>query len=216
LAVPRYFTTEIDIIGCGCPGAAAADDVHFFHDSLALIEHQRKVEHTDTYVNAFHFTNLSLSAPKIMLNVESDDYGVMETHSCGCLFEQLGFVRHLHHIRSFAKLTGSGMTIIGSDFVHILEKVLPQKYGGGATDYQLLEEEDNNGQTRLNLIVSPSVGAINDSEVIKTVLSELHRSVRSGKLAAGFWSQINTLQVKRIYPMSSSGKVMTLHLTKQK
>ncbi|MFC1958801.1 hypothetical protein ACFLV6_02680, partial [Chloroflexota bacterium] len=105
--------------------------------------------------------------------------------------------------------------IIGSDLVRILEEVLPHTYGGGATDYQLVEEEDSRGQTHLSLIISPSVGVVDDGDVIDTVLSELRRGIHGGKLAAGFWSQVNTLQVKRMYPISSSGKVTTLHLMKR-
>ena len=215
MVTPRYYMTEIGIIGCSCPGAGTADDVHLLHDSVALIQHQRKVEHTDRYVNAFILTSLLHSAPKMLLNVESDDYGVMETRNCGCLLQQLGFGQHLYNIRSFAKLTGSGMTILGSDFVRILEDVLPRKYGGGATDYQLLEEEDGHGETRLSLIISPGIGVVDDGKVIETVLGELRRNVHGGKLAAGFWSQANTLQIKRMYPVSSSGKVTTLHLMKK-
>lgn len=215
LVTPRYSISGIGRIGCGCPGTGATDRVHLFHDSVALIQRRRKVEHTDIYVNAFLFTSLLPSAPKILLNVESDDYGVMETRSCGCLLGQLGFKHHLHHIRSFAKLTGSGMTIIGSDMVRILEEVLPGKYGGGATDYQLLEEEDSQGQTHLSLIISPRVGEVDDGDVIATVLSELRRRAYGGKLAAGLWSQARALQVKRIYPISSVDKVTTLHLMKK-
>jgi hypothetical protein len=211
---PRYNVSEIGRIGCGCPGGGAVDDVHLLHDSVALIQHPRKLEHTDTYVNAFLFTSLLLSAPKILLNVESDDYGVMETRSCGCLLEQLGLNQHLYNIRSFTKLTGSGMTIAGSDFVRIMEEVLPLKFGGGATDYQLLEKEDSQGQTHLSLIISPEVGVVDESDVKATVLSELRRGAHGGKLAAGLWSQANILEVKRIYPISSAGKVMTLHLAK--
>ena len=215
-ANPRYWITEIGFIGCSCPRASAADDVHLFSDSVAVIQHQREVEHTDISVNAFLFTSLLTSAPKIMLNVESDDYGVMETRNCGCLLGELGFRSHLHNIRSFAKLTGSGMTIIGSDFVRILEEVLPQKYGGASTDYQLLEEEDSQGQTHLNLIVNPNVGGIDERQLIDTVLEELRRSAHGGKLASGFWSQVNTLRIKRMHPISSSGKVQTLHLMRKK
>jgi hypothetical protein len=107
------------------------------------------------------------------------------------------------------------MTIIGSDLVRILEEVLPQKYGGAPTDYQLLEEEDRQGHTYLSLIISPRVGVVDDSDVIDTLLSELRRGVPGGKLAAGFWPQVSSLQVKRIYPMSSAGKVMTLHLIRR-
>lgn len=216
VVTPRYFINGVGFIGCGCPSGDTVDDVHFFKDSLASIQHLRKVEHVDMHINAFLFTSLSLSATKILLNVESDDYGVMESRNCGCLFEQMGFTEHLRDIRSFAKLTGSGMTIIGSDFVRILEEVLPQKFGGTATDYQLLEEEDEQGQTKLSLIISPSVGTVDEDRVINIVLSELRRNIHGGKLAAGFWSQINMLRVQRRYPLSSSGKVLTLHLTKRK
>lgn len=215
LVTPRYHITEIGMVGCGCSNVAAVDDVHLLCDAVAMIERRRKVEHADIYVNAFVFTGLMPMAPKILLNVESDDYGVVETRHCGCLWDELGFNQHLHTIRSYSKLTGSGMTILGSDLVRILEQVLPDKYGGAATDYQLVEEEDATGQTHLNLIVSPSVGEMDNNDVILTVLNELRRGIHGGRLAAGFWSQVNTLQVRRMYPLSSSGKVMTLHLVKK-
>lgn len=214
LVICRYNISEIGRIGCSCPGASS-DDMHLFHDSVALIQRRRKIEPADIYVDAFIFTPFLPSAPKIMLNVESDDYGVMETRSCDCLFGQLGFNTHLHNIRSFSKLTGSGMTILGTEFVRILEEVLPRKYGGAATDYQLLEEEDSQGQTRLSLIISPTVGVVDESDVIATVLSELRRSPHPGKLAAGVWAQANILRVKRMHPISKMGKVMTLHLMKK-
>jgi hypothetical protein len=213
---PRYWITEISLVGCGCSGASAADDVHLFTDTIALIQRQRKVFHYDINVNSFLFTSLLKSSPKIIINVESDDYGVVENVKCGCLFEQMGLTTHLHDIRSYAKLTGSGMTILGSDFVHILEQVLPDKYGGAPTDYQLIEEEDERGQTCLSLIISPAVGAVDNKDAINTVLDELRRNAYGGKLAAGFWSQVNTLRVKRIQPLSSSGKITTMHLMKKK
>jgi len=213
--IPRYSLTELGMVGCGCSNVAAVDDVHLLSDSVVLIQREKKVEHTDISVNAFLFTSLAATAPKILLNVESDDYGVMETRHCGCLWDELGLHRHLHTIRSYTKLTGSGMTILGSDFVRILEEVLPGKYGGAATDYQLVEEEDTEGQTHLSLIISPSVGEIAHDDVIHTVLDELNHGIHGGRLAAGFWAQVNTLRIKRMYPLSSSGKIMTLHLMKK-
>jgi hypothetical protein len=213
---PRYAMSEVGRIGHGCSRASAADDVHLLSDSVALIQHRRKVEYTETYVDAFLFTPLLPSAPKILLNMESDDYGIVETRRCDCLLGQLGFNTHLHNIRSFAKLTGSGMTMVGTDLVRILEEVLPAKYGGGATDYQLLEEEDSQGQTHLSLIISPTVGTVNEDEVIATVLDELRRVPHPGKLTAGVWAQAKLLRVKRMQPISQMGKVMTLHLTKKK
>lgn len=215
LIVPRYYISEVGFVGCGCPDASVSDEIHLFHDSVALIQHQRKVEHSKMQVNAFLFTSLLASSPKILLNVENDDYGIVETRSCGCLFDELGFKEHIHNIRSFAKLTGSGMTIMGSDFIRVLEEVLPYKYGGSAPDYQLVEE-DSEGQTFLSLIISPDVGKVDEVDVINTVFRELRKGIHGGGLAAGFWSQENMLRVKRIYPISSSGKVLPLHLIKGK
>lgn len=215
LITSKYIISDIGRIGCGCPQAGATDDIHLFSDSMAAIQHRRKVEHADIYVDAFLFTPLLPTSARILLNVESDDYGIMETRDCDCLFGQLGFNTHLRDIRSFAKLTGSGMTIIGTDFVRILEEILPAKYGGTAADYQLLEEEGGSGQTLLSLIISPAVGVVNESDVIATLLSELRRVPHPGKLAAGVWAQANTIQVKRMYPISNMGKVMTLHLRKK-
>lgn len=215
LVTTRYWITEIGFIGCGCSRTEAIDDVHLFHDGVAVIQHQRKVELAEVDVNAFLFTSLLPSTPKVLLNVESDDYGDVGTRNCGCLFQEIGFNQHLYNIRSFAKLTGSGMTIMGSDFVRILEEVLPRKYGGTATDYQLVEEEDTQGNTFLSLIISPDVGDVDETDVINTVLSELRKGVYGGRLAAGFWSQVKMLRIKRIYPISSSGKITTLHLMKK-
>lgn len=211
----RYVITEIGHIGYGCPKPYAIDDIHLIHDSIALIQRQRKVENFDMQINSFLFTCLLPSTPKMVLNLESDDYGTTKTSNCGCLWEQIGFHHHLSTIRSFTKLTGRGMTILGSDFVRILEEVLPRKYGGSPTDYQLLEEEDSGGQTMLSLVISHRVGKIDNDEVITTVLHELRKNIYGGKLAAGLWSQAKTLQIKRMEPVTLFGKVVTLHLMNQ-
>jgi hypothetical protein len=208
----RYNMSEVGQIGIGCSQPGAIDDVHLLSDSVAMIQRRRRVGHTDIDVHSFLYTSLLPSAPKILLNMESDDYGVVERRSCGCLFGELGLDRHLSTIRSYTKVSGGGITLMGSDFVRILEEVLPHKYGGAVTDYQLLEEEDSQGRTRLSLIISPGVGAVDDRDVIATVLGELRRNVHSGGLNASLWSQAEALRVKRMEPITKSGKIMTLHL----
>jgi hypothetical protein len=99
--------------------------------------------------------------------------------------------------------------------VTTLEKTLPDKFGGGPTDYQLIEEEDEKGETSLSLVISPEIGDINEGEVITTILNNLRKNATGGKLAAGMWSQSQTIKIKRIYPISKGGKVMTLHLQKK-
>jgi hypothetical protein len=178
-----------------------------------VIQRRRKVEHSDIEVDAFLITPILPTTPKVLFNYEIGDYGVIETRKCDCIFGQLGFDRHLHGIRSFEKLTGSGVTL-SVGFVRVLEDILPRKYGGAPTDYQLLEEEEPGGQTRISLIVSPDVGEVDEAGIINTIIDELRRNHQWGGLTASIWSQAETLRVKRMYPISRSGKIVTLELKK--
>ncbi len=210
---PQYIFTEGGWVGIGCFNPVAPDDVHLLKDSVALIHHQREVPHAGVSVDAFLFTSLLLSVPKILLNVESGDYGVVETRSCGCYFDDLGFTDHIYHIRGFDKLTSAGMNFFGVDLVRIIEEVLPAKFGGASTDYQMVEEEDEQGYTHMGVIVSPDVGAIDEDVLIQTVLSELGKGEDTQRMMAEVWSQAKTLRVKRIRPLTTArGKLMPLHI----
>jgi len=212
---PHFVFTEAGYVGIGCFSPFEADDVHFLKDSFALIQHRRQVPHAGASVDAFLFTSLLLSGPKVLLNVESGDYGVVETRSCGCKFEELGLTEHIHHIRGFDKLTSAGMTFIGTDLLRIMDHVLPARFGGSSTDYQIVEEEDSKGHTSMNILVSPDVGSIDEKELIHTVLAELGRGQDSNRLMAEVWAESNTLRVKRIRPLATArGKILPLHIQK--
>jgi hypothetical protein len=58
------------------------------------------------------------------------------------------------------------------------------------------------------------VGEVDEGEVITTLLKELRRAPHPGKLTAGVWAKSKILGVKRMYPISQMGKVMTLHLSR--
>jgi len=214
--VPNYHTTEIGHVGCGCGRPLDGNDLHLFKDRAALIQHDRRVPGSDIIVKTFYFTTLLASAPKLMLNVENDDYGVIEERSCGCPLEAFGFTEHLRHIRSFRKLTGEGVTLVGSEMVRILEEVLPDRFGGSALDYQLMEEEDEKGFTRLTLLVSPKVRIADEAAVIQAVLNALEHSSVAANLARVFWSQAGTLQIKRMEPIwTARGKMMPIYVVRQ-
>jgi hypothetical protein len=214
--VPNYFFTEAGAVGIGCARPADVNDIHLFKDVLALIQHPRQVPGSDITVDAFYFTTLLPTAPKLMLNVESDDYGVLETRSCGCPLEIYGFTEHLRDIHSFRKLTGEGVTLVGSEMIRILEEVLPAKFGGSPLDYQLVEEEDEQGFTRLNLLVSPKIEIADEAAIIEAVQEALGRGSIAADLARAHWSQANTLRVKRMEPVwTDRGKLMPLHLARR-
>jgi hypothetical protein len=89
--------------------------------------------------------------------------------------------------------------------------VLPARFGGSPLDYQLLEEEDEQGFTRLSLLVNPKIEIEDEQEVVNAVLDAL----RQGSVAAGMtraiWSQAKALRVKRMAPIwTDRGKLMPL------
>ena len=210
---PSYLFSEGGLVGNGCRRPTAPDDVHLYKDSFALIQHSREVPHAAVSVDAFLFTSLLATTPKILLNVETGDYGVVETRSCGCKFEELGFTDHIYNIRGFDKLSSEGMTFIGTDLMKIIEEVLPVKFGGTSTDYQMVEEEDEQGHTHMSIVVSPELGAIDEAELIKTILTDLSKGKDGKRMMAEVWDQAKTLRVKRIRPfVTPSGKLMPLHI----
>lgn len=215
--INMYVGVDVGMIGFSCANPVATDEVHHFMDNTAIIQHRRKVPPGDVEVNAFLFTSLLPTTSKIMLNVENGDYGVIEKRDCGCKFSKLGFHYHISNIRGFDKLTGEGMTFVGADLIRIIEEVLPAKFGGASVDYQMVEEEDEEGHTRMSVLVSPEVGAINEDELIKTILAELSKGKDTQRMMTEMWSQAKTLRVKRMRPyVTAAGKLLPLHIHKQK
>jgi hypothetical protein len=214
--IPGYYTMEADAVGMGCGHPLDGNDLHLLKDALALIQSPRQVPGWDVEVDAFNFTTLLPTAPKIMLNAESDDYGTIESRSCGCPLEGYGFTEHIRHVRSFRKLTGEGVTLVGTDMLRIIDEVLPAHFGGTPLDYQVLEEEESDGFTRLSLVVSPKIRLPDEPSVIQTVLDGLRQSGDAGDLARATWRQAGTWRVKRMEPIwTARGKLMPLHLAER-
>ncbi len=210
---PTYGLAEAGRIGMGCANPTDCNDLHLLKDAFAVIQKPRQVPGSEIIVEAFNITSLLLTAPKLMLNVEIDDYGILESRSCGCPLEDLGFTEHLREIRSFSKLTGEGVTLVGSEMVRILEEVLPTRFGGSPLDYQLMEEEDEQGFTRLSLLINPSLEIADENAVIEAVLEAMEKSSVGADSASAIWKQAKALRVKREKPIwTARGKLMPLHL----
>lgn len=222
-SLPVYPFSEHGYVGIGCVQPADENDVHFFKDGLALVQFPREVPGSRIKVHAFYFTSLLPTAPKLLLNVESDDYGLIEKRSCGCPLETYGFTEHLRNMRSFRKLTGEGTTLVGSYMERILEEVLPARFGGSPLDYQLLEEEDENGFTRLSLLVHPKIQIADEAAIVEVVLDALRQdSFPDGQGRFGaegpriIWNQARTLRVKRTEPiLTTRGKLMPLRVAQR-
>jgi hypothetical protein len=214
-ALVRYAFTEAGIIGYRCGTPRLSDDLHFFSDSYGLVQRPRAVGDGGPVVDAFLFTSLLASAPKVLLNVESGDHGVVERTSCGCGLGTVGLTTHLARIRSFEKLSSEGMTFVQTDLLRVLEEVLPARFGGTGTDYQLLEEEGEDGILRLFLLVSPGVGPVDEAGVCQTLLEELARGGGFAPLGAGMWRRAGTVVVRRQRLITTrAGKILPFHLAR--
>ncbi len=210
MAAPQYGMQEAGPVCLPCGAASEADDMHFMSDKLALLIRTKELA-PDLAVSALSYTSLLPSSSKLMLNVESGDYGVVEPRDCGCLWQRLGFTTHIHHVRSYEKLTSEGVMFMGSVLYELLEDTLPARFGGGPTDYQLVEEE-NNGMTRVSLIISPGVGPVDDAAVMKTFYDKVGFADWSRRHAE-LWRHNGTLRVERREPHATQvGKVLPLHV----
>lgn len=198
--VPTYVSSEIGHMGIGCANPDSTNDVHVFEHAYAIVQHERAVG--DSAVGAFLVTSLLATGPTIALNLETDDFGVLESRACGCPLGELGLLSHVRDVYSFSKLTGEGVTLVGTDLVRVLEEELPARYGGTLLDYQLVEEEDELGNTKLGLVISPRVAISDESEVVRTLLAGLGETSHS-KEARYIWQRRGTVVVRRREPVAT-------------
>ena len=212
----NYSLTEAGALGNGCNDLKATDDVHLFTDTFALIAFPYRVEKSDDLVSAFNLTTLLPSAPKVLLNFQMDDYGIIEERACGCALGRCGFTTHLRDIRSYSKLVGEGVTLIGNELLSIIEQDLPARFGGTLFDYQLTEQEDEQGLTRLFLLVHPRLTIPDEQAVVAVMLNALRESSSMADAARTVWQQAQTLQIKRQAPIwTERGKFMSLYLQRK-
>lgn len=213
--IARYGTVEIGTIAFGCADPRAPDDVHVFGDRFGLIRRPRAVADSGPSVDALLLTSLFRAAPKILLNVETGDYGILERRACRCRLGDLGLQDHLVRIRSFEKLTGEGMTFVRTNLLRLLEDVLPARFGGTAADYQLLEDEREDGSPRLLLLVSPRVGPVDEPDLGRAFLEELAREGEVEQHMAAMWRRAGTVEIRRQAPVPTrAGKILPFHLAR--
>jgi len=210
--VSLYISEDAGPIAIQCGTPREVGDHHLLDHGITLIQHPREVLDSGVEVDAFYLTSLRPLASKLLLNVESDDYGIVERRACGCPFGELGFDRHVRRIRSFGKLTGEGVTLVGTEMVRVLEDVLPGRFAGSPQDFQLVEEEDEaTGFTRLTLLIHPRLEIARDEDVIETLLGALAESSISADLARSFWQQADTFRIRRDEPMwTAPGKMPSI------
>ncbi|HEV8354473.1 MAG TPA: hypothetical protein VGR24_09830 [bacterium] len=211
-AAALYASVESGHIGYGCLAPTASDDVHLLSDLQAVIQPGPSSRDPSLPADAVLLTSLRPSAPFILLNVSSGDQGRLEQRVCGCPVEVVGWTAHLHTIRSYGKLTTAGMTFLDADLTRVLEEVLPARFGGGPTHYQLVEEEQAGGHASLRLLVHPAVGPVDPDAVADAFFSAIGSAPGAAKVMELFWRDAGVLRVERRAPMATAtGKIQHLH-----
>jgi hypothetical protein len=208
-AINRYAMAEVGKIAQGCAAPAELDDLHLFTDKMAAIQRKNAAG-----VPLLVLTTVLPSCPKIMLNAESGDFATLSRRECGCPLGELGWSTHMTGLGAYDKLTSEGVTFMGSELYRLLEEELPARFGGATTDYQLVEEEDEQGLPRVSLLVRPSVGAIDEAQVVTAVMDALkHYPTGGGGMMTDQWRQGSILRVVRRDPYTTtSAKVLPLHM----
>ncbi len=196
----NYGMAEAGMVGTGCPNGLDHSDVHFMRDALAVVPGSRLPDVPDDSVVSFAVTSLLQAAPKILINVDIDDYGILERRRCGCLLGELGFDQHMRQIRSYAKLTGRGVTLVGTDIVRVIEEVLPETFGGSPQDYQLVEEESPDGQTMLTLLVNPTVSLADEAAPAMVLYDALARGTPGASFSGAILKGAGAVRVRREQP----------------
>jgi hypothetical protein len=200
-----YTISEIGRVGIACAAPEHRDEQHLVTDALGVVQRDRR-----RGAGALHYTTLHRDARVLLLNAELGDQGVLTRRACGCPLHEVGLDVHLHGIRSYEKLTSEGMNFYGADLIRLLEEVLPARFGGAPTDYQLAEEEVE-GVPRVSVIVSPRVGAVDEHAVVEAAAEMLRAGPAHHGMMADVWRDADTLRVVRREPhATSAAKVLPL------
>lgn len=212
-AMSRYAYGGGVNVGFGCADPREADDVHVNEHLLALVPHPQPISPVGPPIHPLLCTTLHPAAPRLLINVQNGDYGTLMRRACGCALGNAGLSLHIHHIRSFEKFTSEGMNYYHWDLFRILEETLPTEFGGGPGDYQLVEEEDESGQTRLTLRVTPAVGPLDEDRLLLRLHEELAKASYGHRFMETVWKLAGTIRIRREEPYASPrGKTLPLHI----
>ncbi|MDH3733017.1 MAG: hypothetical protein OEU54_05760 [Gemmatimonadota bacterium] len=212
-AFPRYGTIEAGPIGYGCRNPTEVDEVHFIRDLHAFIQPGENGPDVGLPPRSILLTALHTAAPYTMLNFSMGDEAIVDESDCGCALSSLGWNPRLRHIRSFEKFTAAGITFDDTEVVRLLEEVLPRRFGGGPADFQLVEDENDQGEPVLILRVHPRVDDLEESALGEAFFSVLGEGSPIAQVMQRALHGSVTLEVERGPPhMTRSGKFTHLHI----
>jgi hypothetical protein len=204
---PGYAFVPEGVAAMAC-GNCRDEEYHLWDNEMALIT-RRRGRGDGTDVDAFLWTSLAPNAPRVLVNVENDDYGVVRHDvDCDCRYGELGLRTRVADIRGISKVVAAGISLDGETFDRIVEIALPAALGGGPGDYQFVEEDGRSG-TVVSLRVHPRLGDVDEAAALATVREALTVS-ENGVLADKVWTPGDGLRVVRAAPAATAaGKTLS-------
>ena len=210
LIQPTYASSETGWIGIGCLAPDSADDLHLLSDRQAVIRPSRTGFSSSLPANGLLHTVLRSSWPLLALNLSLGDRADLVERRCGCPLDRPGWTTHLREVRNYEKLTAGGMTFFDHEVIRVLDETMPARFGGGPTDYQLLEDEADDGLPRLRLLVHPRLGPLEPSVVEEAFVHAVGQSEGYVDMEEQ-WRAARWVRVERRAPlMTHRGKIQHL------
>jgi hypothetical protein len=195
-------------IAYGCVRPTIADESHLYIDTHAIVQPGPGGGPGALPPLALLVSTLFAGSPLVLINVSAGDQAELAPRGCGCPLEALGWTTRMHTIRSFEKLTAGGMTFLDRDVIRILEEVLPSRFGGRPGDYQLVEGEDERGGARLELIVAPALGPLDEEAIRQAFLQAVGAGDGARQVVSLDWREAGLVRVRRQAPKTNSaGKI---------
>lgn len=204
---PMYAFVPEGIMATACP-CSSDEEYHLWDHEVAVVTRPRTTA-DGTEVDAFLWTSLSLEAPRVLVNVENDDFGRV-THddpACPCPIGDVGVRGWVRDVRGLSKVVAAGISLPGDLFDHMVDVALPARLGGGPGDYQFVEG-DEGGRTIVSLRVHPRVGAV-EAAAAEAAISEALRASDNGVLAAEVWGPGSVRIVREAPLVTRAGKTLS-------
>jgi hypothetical protein len=207
---PMYATSEFGGIGVPCRQMRTGNCVHIGLPSLALVSRRQK-SWADEDVDSLHITNLLSFAPRMLINVEIGDTGVIEPATCDCEFSRIGYRLRVRDMAAITKLRFQGCALNAPELIRLLEEGLAQQFGGRPGDYQMLEIEGK-AQTEIVLRIHPRTGVTSPEKVLKYFLDRCCETY-GGAQPVFHWTQSNAIWAELKPPiLAASGKFRAIRL----
>jgi hypothetical protein len=211
-ALPRAGSTEAGLLGMGCLAPETVDELHALSDLNTTIQPGPDGPAEGLPPTALLLTSIRRSARLILLNASLGDQAQLGPRRCGCPLEAVGWTNHLQRLRSFEKLNAGGISLLDCDVIRVLEEALPARFGGGATDYQLIERESESGQADICLLAHPRLGPLDETALRDAFLDAVGGGSGVERVMALQWRDAGLPRLLREPPHPNAvGKILHLH-----